>query len=164
MARIARTEIGENFVADGAGAAADFVDGQIAADERDAVAAGDLALGHIGDVDRDEIHRNVAGERAGAPADHRHAGENGFAAVAARARRAGIAVRVADRKGRHAPPVGGDPAGIVADGVMRLDPAQLHDAPFEADDRFHRIVCMRRRVAAIERVARPHEVEMRLDR
>ena len=83
MPRIARAQAGENFVADGAGATADFVDGEIAADERDAVAARDLASGTsvTSMMMRSIETRPTKGQRASA--DQRHAGQDRFGAAAA---------------------------------------------------------------------------------
>ena len=56
----ARAETGENLIADRAGGGGDIVDGDLCADQRREVAAMNRAVGKIGDVDADQVHRNAA--------------------------------------------------------------------------------------------------------
>ena len=134
----------------------ELVDGDAFADQGHHVAAARGVLLEIGDVDRDQIHGDAAGDRAALAGDH----DLGAAGAVIGACRAEIAVGIAggdDRKpGR--PPRG--PGAAIADGLAALDIADLHDARFQLDHRLHRIVGLRRRVDAVKGSARPHQVEL----
>src|ERR1700756_1078010 len=54
------------------------------------------------------------------------------------------------------------PGAAIADGFAAIDVADLHDARLEVDHLLHRVVGLRRRVDAVERAARPHDLELEL--
>ncbi len=156
--RKAAAEAGQHLIADGAEMMRQLVDGDAFADQGHHVAAARRVLLEIGDVDRDQVHGDAAGDRAALADDH----DLGAAGAVIGAGGAEIAVGIAGCDDREfgRPPRG--PGAAIADGLAALDIADLHDARLQFDDRLHRVVGFRRRVDAVERSARPNQVELEL--
>ena len=131
------------------------VDAEALGEQRDGLAALHLVDRRVGDVEGGEIHRDAADHRAGDASDitqHRRGAGGG-----------GGAQQAVGITGRHHGDAGGPgrrPARAVAHRLAGRHDAALHDGKVEPHHRPHRVCRPRRRVAAIERVARPGEVEL----
>ena len=136
----------------------EFVDRDTFADQRHQVTAPHGILVKISDVDRGQVHRNPARNRAALAGDH-HFGAAGAIVGAGGTE---ISVSIARGHDRYSgrPPRGPGPA--IADGLAALDVADLHDARLQLDDRLHRIVGFGRRIDAVEGASRPHQIEHEL--
>ncbi len=136
----------------------EFVDRDAFADQRHHVTAPDRILVEVGDVDRGQVHRNPARDRAALAGDH-HLGAAGAVIGAGRAE---ISVGIACRNERYPGRTPRGPGPAIADGLAALDIADLHDARLQVDNRLHRIVGFGRRIDAVEGASRPHQVEHEL--
>src|ERR1700733_12643858 len=151
---MAGAEAGQEVIADRAAEGGELVDADGRAEELDRIAWADCALGQVGDVADGEVHRPPSDQRRPAP------GDRDFRARL-HIRRAGAArqaVGVADEEGREARRAPGGPLGIVAAGRAGLDPTDLLDGYWESHDRTHRVWAARRRIAAVEGIARTAQV------
>src|SRR5207253_966853 len=54
------------------------------------------------------------------------------------------------------------PGAAIANGFALLDSSEPQDSGFQVDDRLHRIVGFGRRIDAVERSARPHQIELEM--
>src|SRR5262245_31892320 len=93
---IALSEPREHLVADAAGRSAKLVDADAAAEQGGKVAAPRAAVGQVGHVDRQKVHRYAADDRAALAGDDRLRTRLAFDGAS----RARIAVGVADRHDR----------------------------------------------------------------
>src|SRR5262245_15666943 len=146
------SEIGEDLVTDGPHPGGEIVDSHAVANECGKIAAPDGALGKLGDVHGQHVHRYAPGEGAALSADD----DIGRGLAFGGAGRPQEAIRVADRHdGYTARPCGGESCAIT-DGFTLIDRAHLDDAALELHDRTHGIFLARGRVDAVERHARPN--------
>ena len=76
------------------------------------------------------------------------------------AERAQPAIGVTDRDGRQAARPGHDVRGTVANRLTAVNVADLQDFRLQTHDLPHRVGPARLRVDAVERGARPHQIEM----
>src|SRR4051794_31639540 len=153
---IAPAETCQHLVADGPGCRANLIGADAAANQGREVAAPRAAFGQVGDVDRQEVHGYAADDGAALAGDDRF----GARLALGGACRTRITVGISDRHD-------GEPARprcrerrAIADTVTLGYEAHLDDAPLDLDHRPHRVWAPRRRIDAIERSARPHQVAM----
>ena len=111
-----------------------LVGGYVTADQLHPSPAPGEMLRDTGHIHGDQIHGDIAAEGAGASGDENLARGQFLAALAARACGARVPIRIADGERGDPPASERQPAGVVADGVVFLDPAELHDARLEPDD------------------------------
>src|SRR5262249_61486110 len=120
----AQAEPGEDLVTDRAGGFCYFVNAQFTTDQGGKIAASDCAVGKIGNIEHEEIHRDPAHYRTSlAGYDCRATG-----ALVAAAAGAQEPVRIAQRRHCNARITPCPPCGAVTDCLFARDSADLHDA------------------------------------
>ena len=112
----------------------------------------------VRDVDRHQIHRDAARDRAALAGNH----DLGAAASVIGAGCAEISVGIAGRDDCEFRRPSRGPGAAIADRLTALDVPDLYDAGLELDHRPHRVVGLRCWIDAIERSARAHQIELEL--
>src|ERR1700761_7135744 len=110
---------------------AEFVDRDALAKQRHEMAAAHRVLFQFGDIDRDQIHRNAACDRAAL------AGDDDLRAACAVIAAAGAEITVGVTGGEDSKPgrAASRPVPAIADAFAAFDIADLYDARLQIDDR-----------------------------
>src|SRR6266516_7809329 len=154
---VASSEMGEYLVANGPHPGGEIVHARAPADQGGKVAAAHGAIGTLGDVDGQHVHRHAPGDGTALARDD----DLGRRLAPGSGGRPQEAIRITDGDDCDpAWPRGGESRAITH-GVALIDRAHLDDPALEFHHRTHEIFLARRRVDAVERHARPDEVAIR---
>ena len=154
----ARGEAGEYLITNCTSRFGDFIQRNLLADESREIPAPNLVAGKLGDVDANQVHRNVTGDRAAFAGDDGRCATLGVRTAGRAQQSVGITQR-GDGDARGAPR---RPGAAVADCLAFRHLAQLQDPSAQFDGVAHRIGTARRRIDAVERGARARHLEMRV--
>src|SRR3954451_1280154 len=135
---------------------AEFVNADRVAEDFAEIAALDGAVGKIGDIYDAQIHRQPADKGTAPARNHRLDAEASDRGATARQ-----AVGIADGQGGKPACARRRPLAAIADALAGRDLPHLQHTRLQADDAAHRVRRVRRRMAAVKRVAGANQIEER---